>query len=222
MILYNTLMGVCAGVIMLLAADLLRRTSRGETLALGGYGPALLVLGVPLTVLAGAMTLTWPLTVNPPVNIVFGEPSLLLALLAVVGGGVLTRVVFLARDNTLEVTDALTRPARWVVCAVGLVLLSCASAILSYDLIGDAPPQEPITGQFTGWEDTFFGLTYLVAAVGCLATPWASVVRSTRITRFVWVTWALSGAAFLLFSVLNYRTHIGLLVNLERGTNYRW
>ena len=64
-IIYNTLMGVCAGTGMLLAASALSRSRsrvRGDgdhAQLLRGYGAAFLVLGVPLTFLAAAMTVTW-------------------------------------------------------------------------------------------------------------------------------------------------------------------
>lgn len=219
MILYNTLMGVCAGGGMILVAELLRTLTTGRTIR-AGTGPALLVFGIPLTVLAGAMTLTWPLTVNPPINIAFGEPSLMLGILMVLAGVVLTRYSMGSKEVWAPRLDALG-PIKWVVFYVGLILLSTSSAIFSYNLVGDAPPNEPITGQFTGWENTFFGLIYLVAAVGCLLTPWLKT-KPHIINALVFGTWMESGLAFLLFSVLNYRTHIGLLINIERGTNYEW
>lgn len=221
MILYNTLMGVCVGLGLLLVADALRCWATGRTLNHAGTGIALLVVGVPLTVLAGAMTLTWPLTKNPPINIAFGEPSLLLGVLLVAAGTVM-----------LWPTTRLTHPAsmttyldsiRTVVFALGLILAVTSSAIFSYDLVGNAPSQEPITGQVTGWENTFFGLLYAVAALGCLVFPWAvGERRNLAAANVVSIAWSIAGAAFLLFAVLNYRTHIGLLINLERGTNYRW
>lgn len=219
MILYNTLMGVCAGGGLILVAQMLRRVSQGKSVR-ADTGPALLALGVPLTVLAGAMTLTWPLTVNPPINIAFGEPALMLGVLMVLAGVILTRYSTGDKEMSTPKLDRLG-PVAWVVFFVGLILLSIASAIASYDLVGDAPPNEPITGQFTGWENTFFFLVYLSAAVGCLLTPW---LRSTDhfINRLVVATWMMSGIAFLVFSVLNYRTHIGLLINIERGTDHEW
>lgn len=218
MILYNTLMGVCAGVAMLLTVDLVRRLRRGDPCNDTGYGLAYLVVGAPLTVLAGAMTLTWPLTVNPPINIAFGEPSLLLGVLAVIAGIALVRL-----GSGRAADDVALRPAQLVLFAIGLVLAVTASAIFSYDLVGNAPPQEPITGQFQGWENTFFGVIYALAALGCLLAPWVKLNEKRHLptTVMLWA-WGLSGAAFLLFSVLNYRTHIGLLINLERGTSYRW
>lgn len=221
MILYNTLMGVCAGGILLLIARLVQRLAHGYTRTYGSTGLALMLFGVPLTFLSGLMAVTWPLTVNPPINIAFAEPALLLGLLAIAAGSVIVRVNRLEGDGEVLIPSRLD-PIRWVVFVVGLVLASVASAILSYDLVGDAPPQEPITGQFTGWENTFFGVIYALAALGCLLTPWVSLTRYRLVTRVTVWSWYLAGAAFLLFSVLNYRTHIGLLINLERGTNYRW
>lgn len=222
MILYNTLMGVCAGGIMIIVAQALRSLSKGQRTI--GQGPALLALGIPLTVLAGAMTLTWPLTVNQPINIAFGEPSLMLGILATIAGYILTRLAIAkattGEDIKLDIGDAM-RPVQWVIFFVGLTLAGTASAIASYNLVGDAPPNEPITGQFTGWENTFFFVIYAFAAAGCLLAPW---LRSSWgfINQLVFTFWMISGVAFLVFSVLNYRTHIGLLVNIERGTDYRW
>lgn len=224
MILYNTLMGVCAGGGMMLVARMLRELSHGRAF-FGFYGPALLVLGIPLTVLAGAMTLTWPLTVNPPINIAFGEPALMLGLMMTLAGAAITRLL-VGSANTGETNRVTLRlqslePMAWVIFFVGLILAAITSAIASYNLVGDAPPQEPITGQFTGWENGFFVVIYGLAALGCLLAPWLR--ESWHWTnRVVFVAWMVSGLAFLIFSVLNYRTHIGLLINLERGTNYRW
>lgn len=222
MILYNTLMGVCAGGIMIIVADMVRRLTRGERTV--GQGPALLAFGIPLTVLSGAMTLTWPLTVNPPINIAFGEPSLMLGILATIAGWILTRLSMAKATNGGDVKWDLgeaMKPIQLVIFFVGLILLSTSSAIFSYNLVGDAPPNEPITGQFTGWENDFFGIAYLTAAVGCLATPWLKS-KPHAVNGLVFGTWMVSGIAFLLFSVLNYRTHIGLLINIERGTDYEW
>jgi uncharacterized membrane protein len=224
MILYNTLMGVCAGGIMILVAQALRTLSLGRKTL--GHGPALLALGIPLAVLAGAMTLTWPLTVNAPINIAFGEPALMLGVLATIAGWILTRLSVVKATSAPDVEvkldiGAAMKPIQWVIFFVGLILASTSSAIFSYNLVGDAPPNEPITGQFTGWENTFFALLYLCAAVGCLLAPWLRTGWH-RVNQIVFATWMLSGILFLAFSALNYRTHIGLLINIERGTNYKW
>ena len=155
---------------------------------------------------------------TPPINIAFGEPSLMLGLLLTVAGAVIIK----RSGVSVGLVLATASGAAWVVFCVGLVLAAITSAIFSYNLVGDAPPQEPITGQFTGWENTFFGLIYALAALGCLFAPGVRIGQWYWINRLVIYSWTLSGAAFLIFSVLNYRTHIGLLINIERGTDYRW
>lgn len=225
MILYNTMIGVLAGAGMITSARLLTIVAalscgpvsmedadlnRGR---LNGLSVVMLVLGVPLTLLAGLMTVTWPLKANPPVNIAFGEPALLLGLLLTGAGFALHHMR--SGNHSYDVT-----PALYLVAVAGLILVAVSSAVFSYNLIGDAPRAEPITGQFTGWENTTFGVVYLLAGVGCLAAPWALASRWAR--RVTYWSFMLAGVFFLAFSVLNYRTHIGLLVNLERGTSYRW
>lgn len=221
MILYNTLMGVLAGLGLIFTAQLVKMVFagtgiRGKT---GGYAAALLTLGIPLTFLSGLMATTWPLTANPPINIAFAEPCLMLGILMTVAGAVLWKLSAAGSGVQFEAA-----PTAWIVFALGLMLATIASAIFSYNLVGDAPPQEPITGQFTGWENTAFGLTYLAAALGCLLVPWVGNVNKFKrtVTFIVYWAWTLSGVAFLLFSILNYRTHIGLILNLETGTNYKW
>jgi len=209
MILYNTLMGICAATILLICSRAVQVTGPGETIA-RGYGVALLILGAPLTFLAGAMVVTWPLTANPPINIAFGEPCLMLGVLALAGGVVVTR-------TTLGFDDL--GPVLWIVGAVGVMLAVIAVAILRFNLVGDAPAAEPITGRVKGWENTTFGLVYLVAAAGCLLTPWITKHWARTAVRY---SWLVAGIFFLAFSALNYYTHIGMLINLETGTNHRW
>ncbi len=220
MILYNTLVGFCAGLAMILTAKLIQQVRPAAPKAepkpdsgrVRGYGFALLAVGAPLTVLSLALTLTWPLNANPPVNIAFGEPTLMLGILALLAGAHSVRTT----SPVVNIT-----PVVWLVHALGWMLASIASAILSYNLIGDAPAQEPITGQWSGWENSAFGIVYLIAAAGCLAAPLA--LRNDwqhLITRW---SFLVAGYAFLAFSVLNYRTHIGLLLNLSRpGEDYNW
>lgn len=205
MILYNTLIGVLVGLAAFITASLIRKAAYKETHNFTGAGLALLVVGVPLTFLAGAMTVTWPLTANPPINIAFGEPALLIGVLSTAVGGFALRL----KSWTLD-----TRPITWVVGALGAILASISLAIFHFDLVGDAPVAEPITGSATGWENTTFGIAYAVAAIACLAFLWLRTKVGTVVAYYGLI---LSGIFFLGFSVLNYYTHIGLLLNLSRG-----
>lgn len=205
MILYNTLMGWAAGVILLVLAGMLRRYGRGERLVPAGTAVVLTVTGAALTFLSGLMAVTWPLKVNPPINIAFAEPCLVLGLFALVGG-----IVALIRP-----TDQGGRSLELAVGALGLPLLAISAAVFRFNLVGDAPPIEPITGQVQGWENTTFALVYLVAAVACFLT-------AARRFREAAGAFMVVGVFFLAFASLNYYTHIGLLINIGTGSDYRW
>jgi uncharacterized membrane protein len=209
-ILYNTLMAVCAGLGLVLTANVLRHW-KNDSLQnhARDHGIALIAVGFPLALLSFLMATTWPLHVNPPVNIAFAEPSALFGILLLLAGIVL----IFARSCTWPT------PVMIVVFVVGMILATISSAIFSYNLIGDAPPMEPITGQVTGWENTVFGVVYALAALGCLVAPWANRLRAYYVT---YLSWTLAGVFFILFGVLNYRTHIGMLLNVNRGTDFHW
>lgn len=217
MVLYNTFTGVLAGLLLLLSARLVVNTNvyDANREPLRPYGVGLLAAGIPLTIASAIGMFTEPLTANQPINIAFWQPKLMLGILAVTGG-----ILILVVQNLLEYTQLL-----WGVFTTGAVMLVIALAILRFNLVGDAPPFEPITGQATGWENTAFGIVFIIAALGCLATPFANRPQVRRVIFWLWV---IAGAAFLVFSVLNFYTHIGMEVNLIRfGTDhpdqwYRW
>lgn len=205
MILYNTLIGVLVGLSALIVASLIYKVAHKDTKNFSGYGVALLVTGIPLTFLSAMLTVTWPLTANPPINIAFGEPGLLVGVLSTAVGALAMR----RTDYTLD-----TRPLTWIMGALGAILASISLAIFNFNLVGDAPAAEPITGSVTGWENTTFGIAYAVAAIACLSALWLRKPLGTAITYYGLI---ISGIFFLGFSVLNYYTHIGLLLNLSRG-----
>lgn len=232
MILYNTLMGVAAGLALILVPLLARKLYRREPVAPEGWSLAFGVLGIVLTFLGGLMSVTWPLTVNPPINIMFGEPTLLLGLLLLAASLFLWR----RKDTVLALSgtgrtaeDARTyllrvmAPVSWVLGALGLVLLACALVTVRFNLVGSAPADEPITGLLHDYpviENTFFALLYGLSAVALLLVPFA--VRqpaNVQLVRVIGWCMVVAGVAFLLFSAMNYYTHIGLLLNLQRGTH---
>lgn len=228
MIIYNTVMGVCAGVALILGAELLRRYT--VPAPIGTPDPAALpldkrlwaavfaVLGVVLAGLGMMMSTRWPLTVNPPVNILFGEPSLLFGVMLCAAAAYLWRTAD-QQDRPADLT-----PVGVLVFAVGLILAACAVAIARFGFVGAAPEAEPISGRLHAWpwlENTFFAILYGMPAAGALAAPFTRL-RDGRLTQLVRWAWTVSGVVFLLFSALNYYTHIGLLWNLHTGSTYRW
>lgn len=234
MILYNTLMGVCAGLGLILVAILANKLYNRQPIAPEGWALTFGVLGTILTFLSGAMAVTWPLTVNPPINIAFSEPNLVFGLLMLAAAFFLWRqreaILSLQADNKKLSQDAqsqlhrLLMPVSWLVFTLGLILASCSLAIFRFMLVGGAPEAEPITGLLHDkpWiENTFFGLLYGLSALGALLAPFA--VRGNRILwSIITKVWIIAGVCFLLFSVMNYYTHIGLLINLGQGKDYEF
>jgi uncharacterized membrane protein len=227
MILYNTLMGVAAGTAEIMVALLARKLHRRESIAPEGWALTFGILGVILTFLSGLMTVTWPLNVNPPMNILFGEPAFVLGLLLLAAAFFMwTRAeAFLDLDDTaFERLIGVVTPVSWLVFVLGLILLSCTLAVFRFGFVGAAPAEEPISGllhDYPAAENTFIGLLYAVSAVGPLLAPFALRNLGGRIAQAAVFCMAVSGTVFLLFSVMNYYTHIGLLVNLLQKTSFK-
>jgi hypothetical protein len=234
MILYNTLMGVCAGLALILTPQLANKLYRRQPISTEGWSLAFGVLGLILTFLGGAMAITWPLTVNPPINIIFSEPNVVLGLLLLAASFYLWRqkenIVALSSNDKKVASAAEAQLARvlmpisWVVFALGLILAACSLAIFRFMLVGGAPAAEPISGLLSSkpWvENTFFGVLYALSAIGALLLPFA--VRGARsLWGIITVLWMIAGISFLLFSAMNYYTHIGLLTNLGQGKHYKF
>ena len=227
MILYNTLMGVAAGTALLMVPLLARKLHRRESIAPEGWALAFGILGLILTFLSGLMTVSWPLNVNPPINIMFGEPTLVLGLLMQAAAWFMWKRPEAFRDIEGESLDFLLRvlaPVSWLVFVLGLVLLSCTLAVFRFGFVGAAPAEEPISGLLRnyGWvENSFVGVLYALSAAGTLMAPFALRDLGGATARVAGWCMVLSGTAVLLFSVMNYYTHIGLLVNMLQKTGFR-
>jgi len=136
--------------------------------------------------MGGLVSVTWPLTANPPINIMFGEPTLVLGLLLLAAAAFLwTRPdAFLDLQNGAAF-DRLIRvatPVSWLVFVLGLILLSCTVAVFRFGFVGAATAEEPISGLVHGYpwvENTFVGLLYALSATGPLLAP----VRASRPPR---------------------------------------
>jgi len=233
LVMYNTLLGVAAGLALLLVprafahlagARMPLRLTGSRPFDPAGWAAAFGVLGVVLTALGFMMTATHPLAAAAEhIDTIFGEPSLLLGVL------LLAAAWYLARSNveeiSVEVVRAALAPAGWIVAGLGVVLLCCAAAIARFTGVGAAPRAEPITGllhQYPAIENTFFVVLYGLSAVGCLLAP-AAVGGSRRAWLGLYWAWTISGAAFAAFSALNYYTHTGMIINLiDPRPDLRW
>lgn len=236
LIMFNTLMGVCAGVALLLVPRFWA-TVRGERpplLLLGsqpvstsGWAASFGILGVVLTSL-GFVTTVWhpSAPAKDYIDTIFGEPTLLLGVI------LLAAAWYLGRRPEGEELDAATlravlTPVSWVVFWLGVILVWCTLAIIRFNVVGSAPREEPITGLLHDWpmvENLFFALLlYAPAAIGCLLFPAAVRGRSRAAWLVLYWCWTIAGLGFALFSAMNFYTHTGMLINMgTEGTDYRW
>lgn len=229
---YNTLMAIPAGLALMMLAGLGYRLARGGSIHRKAWAAAFLALGSILTFLGAVMTVTWPLS-GPTAfdNIAFGEPSLALGVILIVGSVLLGANRFWRDDGTAaeppaEITaDAwprlatLLQPISWFGGAMGLALISIAF-VGPFFGPWEAPPQEPISGEFADYpwlENTFIALMYAGIGVGALLVPFAlaprSIERAKGKLKAIGVLFAVTGSIWLLFGAMNYYTHIGLTIN---------
>lgn len=128
-----------------------------------GFG----MTGFILTVLGIAIAVMWPLNKQLHANIMMGEPALAFGVLLAGASFFLWSRHELFDDlgegneksqQAIAYIGAVLRPVSAWVFATGLMMASLTVAILYYQL-GHAPPQEPISGRFSGsWvEPDFLG-----------------------------------------------------------------
>lgn len=222
---YNTIMAVAAGVgllgLVLLARDLVRRPAEVDT---DGWALNFGVLGGILTATGLHMTLTWPLAAGgfPFDNIIFGETSLGFGVLLLAAALYLWRrgAALAANPDPLQVLVRVARPLSIFAGFLGGALVAIAVAGIKYQLFA-APPQEPISGEFAEWplvEAIFMSGLLGLVGVGAIAFPFALAAaakgnRGSLAAKVTGGSWVVTGAAFALFGVMNYFTHIGLIVN---------
>lgn len=218
--MYNTIMGIAAGVGLLLVvwfgADIVRRRPvefDGWALAFGTVGLIQFVTGLH-------MTLTWPIAfIAPWDNIYFGETCLAFGTLLLAVSLYLWRrgaeLAGLEMDALLTRLQRVLRPNALFVFALGLSLFWIGVFPLVYPVYA-APPQEPISGHFSGYprlESTAFALLYFAIALGCLLFPWAVRTFNRTLLTIIALAWGIPGAGLVLFVAMNYFTHGGLTYN---------
>jgi hypothetical protein len=113
----------------------------------------------------------------------------------------------------------LLQPLSWLAFVMGFALIAIAFVGPIYEP-WEAPPQEPITGEFTNQqvlENTFLAILYAGTGVGAILLPFAllreSLASARGLLKVVGVLWLVTGAIWAGFGTLNYYTHIGLTIN---------
>src|SRR5262249_52334395 len=81
--------------------------------------------------------------------------------------------------------------------------------------LGHAPPQEPVSGYFAdSWvEPAFLALLWGLISIGALLAPITLIKWDRNLVNLTTICWSVAGALLVLFSAMNYFTHIGLLIN---------
>ena len=219
MILYNTIVGLAAGVGLLLVAQVLKQFASGDKVQPEGFALAFGITGFIQTVLGLTICLLWPYTKVLHASIMLGEPALAFGALLLAASFFLWR----KRDTVLDLghaneksanASAVLRPVSVWVFATGLMMASLVVAIIYYQL-GHAPPQEPISGYFgdTWVEPIFLALLWSLISIGALLAPAAMAKSNHKGISIVRLCWTVAGGLLVLFSAMNYFTHIGLLMN---------
>jgi len=222
-ILYNTIVGLAAGVGLLLVAQLLKQFVRGDKVQPEGFALAFGITGFIQTVLGLTISVMWPYTKVLHANIMLGEPALAFGVLLIAAAFFLwckrDTIVDLGQGNEKSAKAsayllAVLRPVSVWVFATGLMMASLVVAIMYYQL-GHAPPQEPISGWFgdTSVEPSFLALLWSLISIGALLAPTAMAKWDRKSTNIVRFCWTVAGGLLVLFSAMNYFTHIGLLMN---------
>ena len=223
MILYNTIVGLAAGVGLLLVAQLLKQFANGEKVQPEGFALAFGITGFIQTVLGLTISVTWPYTKVLHANIMLGEPAVAFGTLLIAAAFFLWRkrdtVVDLGQGNEKSANASayllrVLRPVSAWIFATGLMMAALVVATIYYQL-GHAPPQEPISGYFgdTSVEPTFLALLWSLISIGALFAPTAIARWNRKGIKMVRFCWTVAGGLLVIFSAMNYFTHIGLLMN---------
>jgi len=223
MILYNTIVGLAAGVGLILVAKLLKQFNNGENIEPEGYALAFGITGFIQTVLGLTISIMWPYAKVLHANIMMGEPALAFGVLLIAAAVFMWRKpeVFEALGKGHETSAqasayilTVLRPVSVWVFAIGLMMASLTLAIFYYQL-GRAPPQEPISGYFANtWVETaFLALLWGLTSLGALLLPVAVANWNRKVVAVVRFCWTVAGVLLVFFSAMNYFTHIGLLMN---------
>jgi uncharacterized membrane protein len=228
---YNTIMAVSAGLGLILIVALGYQLLRGRSVERHGWAAVFMVLGALLTLTGAAMTLTWPLS-GPTAfdNISFGEPSLAMGVLLLAGAVLLGGDRFWRTSAEAEFEGriasahwpqlrALLQPLSWFGLVMGLALIAIAIVGPVYEP-WEAPPQEPISGEFGDTpilENSFLAVLYALTGIGAVLLPFAlareSLERAAGLLKAVGACWLIAGLVWTGFGCLNYYTHIGLTIN---------
>jgi len=228
---YNTIMSISTGIGLLLILRFGSHLAKEKIGQLEGWAIGFGIPGFILTITGAHMILTWPLSKIgfPFDDLIFGEPSLAFGVLLLAIAILLWRKSNLYIRQGIDMNDSkivsetlkielpyLIKPLSYFAAAMGLALIAIACAGIKYQLFA-APPQEPISGAFADYpmlEATFISGLYAITGIGAALLPFAlNKNANPAFAKVIKVLWIIAGIIFVVFGVMNYFTHIGLIVN---------
>ncbi|EUJ30750.1 hypothetical protein MFLO_10129 [Listeria floridensis FSL S10-1187] len=229
---YNTIMSVATGIALLLILQFGKKLQKGEIGYLDSWVVGFAIPGIILTLTGAHMTLTWPLSKIgfPFDDIIFGEPVLAFGILLLAAAYLLhRRNSFYLREEKLDVKNekliserlsqdlpGLLKPISYFGAAMGLALIAIGIAGVTFQLFA-APKEEPISGLLADYpmvEASFISLLYAITGIGATLFPF--ILKKSPplgLVKTVKILWLIAGIIFVLFGVMNYFTHIGLIVH---------
>lgn len=228
---YNTIMVVSVGVGLLLLVRFGTHLVSERIGQLEGWAIGFAIPGFILTLTGAHMTLTWPLSKIgfPFDDIIFGEPSLAFGVMMLAAALLLWRKSAEYTKQGINMNDTATvstllrkelpyllKPLSYFAAAMGLALISIACAGIGFQLFA-APHEEPISGMFADypWVEAIF-MSGLIAITGVGAVLLPLILKdkpNQSVVAAVKYCWKAAGIVFVLFGVMNYFTHIGLIMN---------
>lgn len=225
---YNTIMAVAVGVSLFLLVSFLAKLQDGSLKKIEGWIMGFIVPGFILLITGAHMILTWPISKLglPFDDIIFGEPSFAFGMMLVVFSFFLMHRYKLSIAKNLNESELfenlkqdlpeILKPLSLFIAAMGLSCIMITIAGITYKLFA-APPQEPISGMFADFpliEATFVSSLYALVGIGAITFAfWLRNTQNLALFKIFSKCWQISGIIFALFGIMNYFTHIGLIVN---------
>jgi len=224
-------MSITIGVGLLLIVRFMKHLKRSKIGQLEGWSIGFAIPGFILTITGAHMSLKSPLYKIDFLynNIIFGELSLAFGVLLLAVSILLWRKANVFAKNNVDYIDSMSisrilmkeapillKPLTYFTFALGLALLSIAIASIRLQLFTTLN-DDLITSSFTKYplvEGLFISGFYAITGIGAILLPFTlKQYAKPSIFKIMITCWKIAGIAFILFGMLNYFTHIGLIVH---------
>ncbi|MGE7623457.1 DUF981 family protein [Viridibacillus sp. NPDC096237] len=227
----SSIMSVSIGVGLLLIIRFMKHLKKSKIGQLEGWSIGFAMPGFILTITGTHMSLNKPLSkIDFPYNqIIFSELSLAFGVLLLAVAILLWRKATIFEKRNIDYIDTITisrilmkeapillKPLSYFTFAIGLALLSISMASIRLHLFS-ASTEEPIYSALAKYplvEGLFLSGLYALTGIGAILLPFTlkKYANSSKFKLMI-TCWNIAGIAFILYGVMNYFTHIGLVVH---------